>query len=203
MTEKEKPTSTVEEPNLSGTYTAADYLQWQLDEMVELIRGKIFKMSPSPSTNHQRISREMQYQIHTFFLKESCEVFDAPFDVYLVHPGEDYKKTRNVVEPDLCVICDPSKIVKHGCIGPPDLVVEILSPSTSQKDQKDKFELYEEYGVKEYWIVSPENRSVITNVLEDRKFKTFRPVTEAEKLQSHSFPGLEIDLVQVFKDLTE
>jgi len=203
MSEKEKSPFLPEEPDLSGTYTASDYLQWKLDVMVELIRGKIFKMTPSPSSNHQRISRELQYQFHQHFLGKTCEFFNAPFDVYLVHPGDNFKKSKNVVEPDLCVICDPAKIIKLGCIGAPDLVVEILSPSTSKKDQKDKFELYEEFGVREYWIVSPENRSVSIHVLKNGSFQSFRPVTEVEKLHSRVFPDLVIDLKEVFKDVKE
>jgi len=202
MSEKEKPLI-VEEPDLAGTYTAADYLRWNLDELVELIRGKIFKMSPAPSTNHQKVSLKLGTFLDNFFKEGRCQVFPAPFDVYLVKPGQDYKEARNIVEPDLCVICDLEKIRKFGCVGAPDLVVEILSPSTSQKDQKDKFELYEEFGVREYWIVSPENRSVLINVLEDGRYRSFRPVTESEVLQSKTFPQLKVDLKEVFKNLME
>jgi len=202
MSEKEKPLI-VEEPDLAGTYTAADYLRWNLDELVELIRGKIFKMSPAPTSNHQRVSMKLSEIFSVFFNKNNCHAFHAPFDVYLVKPDQDYREAKNVVEPDLCVICDLEKIRKFGCVGAPDLVVEILSPSTSQKDQKDKFELYEEFGVREYWIVSPENRSVLINVLEDGRYRSFRPVTESEVLQSKTFPQLKVDLKEVFKNLME
>lgn len=203
MSEGEKPLTTVEEPDMSGTYTAADYLRWNLDELVELIRGKIFKMSPSPTSNHQRISSKFNRLLDIFFESKKCEVFPAPFDVYLVKPAQSYKEAENIVEPDVCVICDSEKIKKFGCVGAPDLVIEILSPSTSKKDQKDKFELYEEFGVREYWIVSPENRSVIVNVLEKGSFKTFRPLTEGEKLKSKIFPELEVDLKEVFRNLKD
>lgn len=202
MTGKDKPL-VAEEPDLSRTYTAADYLRWNLDELVELIRGKIFKMSPAPSSNHQSISRELGGIFYLFFRNHRCQFFSAPFDVYLVHPGEDYKEAKNVVEPDLCVICDTDKIKKFGCVGAPDLVVEILSPTTTQKDQKDKFELYEEFGVSEYWIVSPENRSVIVNMLENGRYKTFRPATVGDRLHSGIFPKLEADLSEVFKNVTD
>ena len=105
-----------EEPDLSGTYTAKDYLTWQLDELVELIRGKIYKMSPSPTSNHQRISLRLGGAFLNFFENKKCEVFVAPFDVYLVKPGQDYKEAKNIVEPDLCVICDTSKIKKFGSL---------------------------------------------------------------------------------------
>ena len=202
MYENEKSPEILNEPDLSGTYTAADYLQWKLQEMVELIRGKIVKMSPAPSSNHQRVSLELIRIFANHFHKRKCEVFEAPFDVYLVKAGEDYKKTNNIVEPDLCVVCDPEKIKSFGCVGAPDLVIEIISPSTSKKDQKDKYELYEEYGVKEYWLVFPETKSVMVFRLEEGKYVTSRPLTESEKVKSYLFPELEVDLNEVFRNVS-
>lgn len=187
---------------MAGTYTAADYMQWKLDELVELIRGKIVKMSPSPSTIHKMISLELSRQLGNQFHKSACSVFHAPLDVYLLKEDEDIMQGENVLEPDLFVVCDPNKIKKFGCVGAPDLVVEILSPSTSKKDEKWKFDLYEEYGVREYWIVSPLDRSVWVNVLEEGKYKTRRPVTEVDKLNSDIFPDLEVDLEEVFRDVS-
>jgi len=200
--QQEQPPPTVEEPDLSGTYSAAHYMRWKLEELVELIRGKIVKMSPAPSSDHQSISAELTSQVVSFFKKRKCRAFHAPFDVYLVHPDQDYKTTQNIVEPDLCIICDPEKIRKFGCVGAPDLVVEILSPSTSKKDQKDKFELYEEYGVREYWIVFPESKSVMVYVLKNGQYTSHRPVTEAETLRSITFPKLEIKLQDVFENVS-
>ena len=199
MSSEEKQPQTFEEPGLSGTYTAADYLTWQMDELVELIRGKIYKMTPAPSSFHQQISTELMRQMLPHFTGNPCLLFHAPFDVYLVHPGENFKSAASIVEPDLCVICNAAKIKKMGCVGAPDLIIEILSPSTSQKDQKDTFELYEEFGVREYWIVSPENRSVMLNLLDEDKFKTYRPLTEGEVLCSHIFPELQVRLEDIFK----
>jgi Uma2 family endonuclease len=178
----------VEEPDLSGTYTARDYLRWQLDELVELIRGKVFKMSPAPTSNHQRIALDLARIFANFFEKKKCEPFVAPFDVYLVRAGQDYRDAESVVEPDVCVICDPEKVKKFGCVGAPDLMVEVLSPSTSNKDRKLKFELYEEFGVREYWIISPEKRDVVLNVLENGRYKTFPPVADGETVTSVIFP---------------
>lgn len=201
MKETKNNPQVVEEPDMAGTYTAADYLQWKMEEFAELIRGKIIKMSPAPSSDHQRIVKKLLVGFEKCFSGKICEVFIAPFDVYLVKSGQDYKSTRNIVEPDICVICAPEKIKKFGCVGAPDLIIEILSPSTFQRDQKDKFELYEEYGVREYWMVSPENRSVILNILENGKYKTFRPRTEVEQLESVIFPDLKIELKEIFKDI--
>jgi len=192
----------LEEPDLSGTYTARDYLGWQLDELVELIRGKVFRMSPAPVSNHQRLARELFSPLYNFFSGQRCELFIAPFDVYLIKPGQDYRDAENIVDPDLSVICDPEKIKKFGCVGSPDLIVEILSPSTSQKDRKLKFELYEEYGVREYWIASPDDRSVTVNVLEKGKYKALPPVFDGGKFNSVIFPQLEIDLTAVFIKVT-
>lgn len=190
----------VGEPDLSGSYTASDYLKWQLDELVELIRGKVYRMSPAPSSFHQKISIQLLDQMLPYFRNQNCQIFHAPFDVYLVNPGENYKEAKNVVEPDLCVICDLNKIKKFGCVGTPDLIIEILSPSTSQKDKKDKFELYEEFSVREYWMVAPESRSVSVSVLEGDVYETFRPLTANETLASQIFPGLAIDLSAVFRE---
>lgn len=201
MAEEKKHESQVEEPDLAGTYTAADYMEWKLDELVELIRGKIVKMSPSPSSFHQLISGALHLQIGLHFKNRDCQVFIAPLDVYLVKEDEDVKATENILEPDLFIVCDPAKIKRFGCVGSPDLVVEILSPSTSKKDQKWKFDLYEEYGVCEYWIVSPFDRSVWVNVLEDGIYRTKRPVTEDDRLISEIFPDLEVDLEEVFKNV--
>ena len=203
MYKKEKPLTTVDEPDMSGTYTAADYLQWKIEEMVELIRGKIFKMTPAPSSDHQRVSVELIRIFANHFHQRKCEVFEAPFDVYLVKKGEDYRSAENIVEPDVCVICEPGKIKKFGCVGAPDLVVEIISPSTAQKDQKDKFELYEEYGVREYWLVYPATKSVIAYHLEGGKYVSSRPITETEKMRHFIFPKLEVDLKEVFRHVTE
>ena len=120
----------VKEPDLSGTYTYADYLTWQWEEMAELINGKIFKMSPAPSGLHQRISGNLFGPLWNYFRGKKCQVFSAPFDVRL--PGSS-KKDRDiitVVQPDLCVICDPSKMDERGCLGAPDWIIEILSKYT-------------------------------------------------------------------------
>lgn len=150
------------EPDLSGSYTAKDYLSWNYEGLGELIRGRIFKMAAAPLPPHQIISRHLLREFYDAFSEKSpCQVFDAPPDLFLIKPGEDYRETRNVVQPDIFVICDPAKITAKAILGPADLIVEILSPSNSKHDLKDKLELYEEYGVPEYWIVDPQNKSVV------------------------------------------
>lgn len=201
MDEKKKQDQWVEEPDLAGTYSAADYLSWKLDELVELIRGKVYKMSAAPNTNHQRISRELQAVFYDFFVNRQCELFDAPFDVYLVEEGRSYQEAENVIEPDLCVVCDPEKIKSFGCVGSPDLIVEIISPSTAKKDQQAKKELYEEFGVKEFWMIFPGEFTLHQHFLENGKYELKGVYAEDQEFQPILFPSLKIDLGGIFKNI--
>src|SRR5215217_1614082 len=141
--------------DLEGTYTYADYLLWRFEERLELIKGKIFKMSPAPNRRHQTILGHLHLPIGSFFKNHYCQVFLAPFDVRLPKKNQNTSdgKIYTVVQPDLCIICDESKLDDRGCLGAPDLIVEILSPGNSRKEMDNKFELYEECGVREYWLV--------------------------------------------------
>lgn len=195
------------EPDYSygGSYTAADYITWKTRELLELIRGKIFRMSPAPSAWHQRVFKNLYDQIkETHRAKSGCEIWLAPFDVFLIHPGEDWKNTKNIVEPDLCIVCDTHKIQKRGCIGAPDFVVEILSPSTRKKDATLKLELYQEYGVREYWMISIAERMIIVNLLNKHGiYDTQKPVLEGQILSPRDFPEITIDLNELFRDIPE
>ena len=179
-------------------YTYSDYIHFQFEEMVELIRGQIFKMTPAPKAIHQKISSELHGNIWTFLKDKSCTVYAAPFDVVLPLSNEKKENATTVVQPDICIICDQSKIYEEGCLGAPDLVIEILSKSTSKKDLKDKYSIYEEVGVKEYWIVMPNERLVEVFHLNNERFYRVEIYTETEKVSSVIFPGLAIDLTEVF-----
>ena len=181
-----------------GHYTYSDYLLWQFQERVELIKGKIFKMSPAPNTLHQKISISLASIIFVHFKPHRCQAFAAPFDVRL--PVKD-KKGRNstVVQPDLCVICDESKLDEQGCNGAPDWVIEILSPGNSRFEMREKFRIYEEAGVREYWIVNPAERNVLQYILNEAgQYSGLAPATEEDQLRPHIFPDLVIDLKEVF-----
>lgn len=189
--------------DLEKKYTYADYLTWQFDEMVELIRGKVFRMSPAPSTGHQRASSRLLSQIDRYLSGKSCEWFHAPFDVRLPLPSSQKTKTKldTVVQPDLCVICDPSKIDEKGCNGAPDWVIEILSKGTARKDLTEKYKLYEHAGIKEYWIVRPYEQTVSPFMLDDQGvYQAVRntPFVLDEKVPVGIFPGFEVDLKEVF-----
>ncbi|RZK29169.1 MAG: Uma2 family endonuclease, partial [Hymenobacter sp.] len=142
------------DPN--GSYTYADYLGWKFQEFVELIRGKLMRPMAGPSARHQRLSQRLEYAIGSFLGRGPCEMFHAPFGVRLTRDtGNGDAQIRTVVQPDIFVVCDKNKIDERGCLGAPDWIIEILSPGNSSHDTKTKFDLYEENGVHEYWIVVP------------------------------------------------
>jgi Uma2 family endonuclease len=121
-------------PDINAHYTYADYLKWSLDEYVELIRGKIFRMSPAPLSQHQILVHRLDVELGYYLKKKSCQVFPAPFDVRLTTDGMlGDEQITTVVQPDLCIVCDTSKIDRRGCLGSPDLVIEILSSSTAKE----------------------------------------------------------------------
>jgi Uma2 family endonuclease len=189
----------VEEPDPSVTYTYADYLQWKFEERLELFRGRIFRMG-APNTKHQKIARDLLVHVVTFLKDKKCQAFAAPFDIRL--PVKNKKKDNEittVVQPDICIVCDGSKIDTRGICGAPDLVVEILSPGNSQKEVKFKFELYQEAGVKEYLIVYPEEESVAVFVLnENGKYNGATLYAGKDIIKSYAVPGLIINLTDIF-----
>ena len=192
----------VKEPDLSGSYTYADYLTWQWDEMAELIKGKIYKMSPAPGSLHQIVSGEIFRQVANFLKGKRCQVFSAPFDVRLPSPRKNQtdKEITTVVQPDLCVVCDPSKIDARGCIGAPDWILEILSTHTSSKDLREKFDVYEEAGVKEYWVVHPQEQTILVYTLSaNGKYQgMLKPYIRTDRVSSVTLPDLVIDFQEVF-----
>lgn len=182
--------------DFSQEYTYADYLKWQLKESIELIKGKISLMSPAPVRVHQKISMELSYLIRKFLEGHPCEVYTAPFDVRLTN--KDGKES--VVQPDISVICDLSKLDDKGCVGSPDIVIEILSPSNHKKEMDSKFDLYQESGVKEYWIVEPNTKTVLMYVLENDKFIGLKPFSEGQQITSTVLTGFSVGIDEIFKD---
>ncbi|MEO0580816.1 MAG: Uma2 family endonuclease [Bacteroidota bacterium] len=186
--------------DLEGKYSYADYLTWQVKERLELWRGKIALISPAPNTDHQRISSNLHGAIWSFLKPHHWQIFSAPFDVRFPSSsaGTD-ATTYTVVQPDLCIVCDPSQLDTKGCLGAPDLVIEILSPGNSTREMRDKYALYEEAGVKEYWIVYPDTQSIATFILNDQgQFVGQQPLTHEDTLETALLPGLKLDLSEVF-----
>ena len=188
--------------DVNGTYTYADYLLWRFKEQVELLRGKLFKMSPAPREIHQRVLNEINFELMSFFRNKTCRVYPAPFDVRIPAKGAKGmtdNQIYTIVQPDLCVVCDLEKIDGRGCVGAPDLVVEILSPSNSRKDLKDKYEIYQEAGVPEYWIVDADDKAIYRYVLEGDTYIGLPPVSEGDVFSSRKFPEMKIDTKLIFK----
>lgn len=149
-------------------FSYADYILWDTEQRYELIEGAAYLMSPAPNLAHQEISGEIHRQIANFLKGKPCRVFHAPFDVRLNADGAD----DTVVQPDIVVVCDRDKLDKSGCKGVPDMVIEILSPSTARFDKLTKFHQYLKAGVREYWIADPESRTVQKHVLRDGFYVT-------------------------------
>lgn len=187
--------------DLNGKYSYADYLSWKFEETLELIKGKIMLMS-APSRKHQQISRELTGNFYIFFQKNHCEFYAAPFDVRLLDKQKSAKANKDVVsvvQPDLCIVCDESKLDDKGCIGAPDLVVEILSPGNSAKEMRIKKQLYEENEIREYWIFDPERETVHQFHLTEAG--VYSPATiyiNEDILNCVIFPELKINLKAVF-----
>lgn len=185
-----------------GVYSYADYLTWEFEEMVEIIKGKIFKSAAAaPRRIHQKLSGNILTKLHVYLEGKSCEVYDAPFDVRLPVKSNKNEDIFTVVQPDICVICDKSKLDEYGCIGAPDLIVEILSPGNNKKELQNKYEVYEESGVKEYWIIQPYELTLLIYTLKDGKYIPSKLFTFGDIVESKCISGFKLDLNEVFTDL--
>jgi len=180
-------------------YTYADYLRWPGDERWELIDGVACNMTPAPSRRHQAVSFDLTAQFRVFLRGKKCKAYAAPFDVRLPAPGETDETTSTVVQPDLAVVCDPAKLDDRGCKGAPDLVIEILSPDSLARDQREKLLLYEQAGVPEYWIVHTGDKTVsVFTRGQDGLYGKPALYTSEERVPVGVLPDLEIDLTTVF-----
>jgi Uma2 family endonuclease len=187
--------------DMNGTYSYADYLTWKFDQAVELIRGHITPMA-APSRKHQAISWRLTVNVDTIFKHQKCQAYAAPFDVRLLDKNKSKKANANVysvVQPDICIICDEKKLDDQGCIGAPDLVIEILSPGNSKKEMRTKKSLYEENGIREYWIIDPERETVHQFVLDDNSLYG-RPIiyVSEEIVYCAIFEELQVPLDALF-----
>ena len=189
--------------DLNQTYSYADYLTWQFEDAIELIKGKIMRMSPAPNVKHQDISSNLTALLHNFFRRQKCRVYVAPFDVRLY----DRKKSilasediHTVVQPDLCVICNSELLDLQGCNGAPDWIIEILSKGNAKRDMQIKYELYQESGVMEYWIVYPEEQAIHQFVLDEHeRYQLKHMYTDDDIATPYLFPELAIELTEVFE----
>jgi Uma2 family endonuclease len=184
--------------DMSKTYTYADYLNWSFDDRVELIRGKVFKKSPAPNPRHQYLSMEISGRLWNFLRGQECKVYPAPFDVRLSITAADDSQITTVVQPDISVVCDPDKIDGRGCIGAPDIVVEILSPSNNEQELNSKYDIYEQSGVREYWVVFPTEQAIIVYTLVNGRFEGSKPYTHSGLLVSSVLSGFSLNISELF-----
>lgn len=185
-------------------YTYQDYLTWDDTRRWELFYGVPYElvfgedphnMSPAPNRKHQQISRNLFVLIANYLTDKSCEVYSAPFDIRL----SEAKDATTLVQPDISVFCDLAKLDDLGAKGAPDWIIEILSPSTTKRDLSLKLTLYQEFGVKEYWIADPDKNSILIYTLKpDGKYRYQQEAYEG-KITPQMFPDLVIDLVKVFE----
>lgn len=183
------------------TYTYADYLQWTFDDRLEILKGKLFKMTPAPNRYHQRLSGVIFKKLSIFLEKQPCHVYSAPFDVRLSRKNAADETVNTVFQPDICVVCDLTKLDDRGCVGAPDIVVEILSPGNNKKELRNKYEIYEEAGVLEYWIFWPVSQTFLKYTLDETgKYVPSRILTLGDEVTTPILPGFVLDLEEVFEE---
>jgi len=181
-------------------YTYKDYAAWPDEERWELIDGVAFNMSPAPSRFHQKISGTLFSKIHHCLEGKPCEVYHAPFDVRLPEGNEPEEDIITVVQPDIAVICDQSKLDDKGCKGAPDLIIEIVSPHTVSKDMKEKLALYEKHGVKEYWIIHPMDKlAIVYRLQKDKQYVKPDIYSEDNTVESNVLASFSVDLKTIFQ----
>jgi len=189
--------------DLAQRYTYADYLTWMDDKRRELIDGFVHLMS-APLRIHARLSFKLSKRIDHLIEKRkgNCHIYYAPFDVRLpLNGSKEDGQIYDVVQPDICVICDLTKLDDRGCVGAPDLIVEVLSPTTLKYDWNYKFNLYEKAGVREYWIVDPKAKTVAAFILQtDGKYDNGTVYECNQKAPVFIFEGMEIELNDLFEE---
>jgi len=186
-------------PEEKQSYTYADYLSWPEDVRAEIIEGSLY-MKAAPSRIHQKISIELSRQIANYLVGKDCEVYPAPFHVVLNLDDENDREqeSKNVVEPDISIICDSSLLDDTGCKGTPDMIIEIISPSAGRKDKLEKFNKYEQAGLREYWIVEPQEKMVsIFTLQENMRFGRPDLYSSEDRVKVSIFKDLFIELDKV------
>jgi Uma2 family endonuclease len=183
-------------------FTYADYESWPDDERWELINGIAWNMSPAPGRTHQLLAGRLYGAFAAAVAESGCTYYPAPFDVFLpADPGTPVSDIDTVVQPDLTLVCRDDRVTERGCIGPPDLVVEILSPYTLLKDIDAKRRVYERARVREYWLIDPGNKGLLVYLLRENGTYPGQPsVYQWEGiLTTPLLPSLRLDLEELFR----
>jgi len=162
-------------------------------------------MSPAPNVKHQSIVTNLGGKLYNYFNKKPCKLFFAPFDVRLYDKNKSLvanQEIHTVIQPDLCVICNTGQLTEQGCLGAPDWIIEILSKGNSKKEMQTKYALYQESGVKEYWLVYPYEQAVHQFVLDEQtqKYQLIAMFSNEDMASPQLFPDLQIDLNEVFAE---
>lgn len=205
--------TSLDQLDFDKTYSYADYLTWRFEEFVELIKGKVMPMS-APTRYHQEISTNLMYSFTDYIKKNSlgCKIYSAPFDVRLLtNPNEPQenrigktdKEIYTVVQPDISIICDLEKLDEKGCVGAPDLIVEIVSEknaANAKRDIKDKYEMYAANSVSEYWLARPSEKTIEKFLLdENNKYQLQGYFVIGDTISCSILPNLEISVDEVFE----
>ena len=185
-------------PASNRTYTYSDYLSWDESERIELINGQPL-MQSAPSRAHQEISGELFNQLKNFLRGKPCRVYAAPFAVRLFESDQDSPEdVQTIVEPDISVVCEPEKLDDKGCKGAPTFIAEVLSPSTERADRFLKLNEYQRAGVREYWIIDPNAKSVADYVLQDGRFSLHAYYDDGDTVEVSSLNSCQINLNALF-----
>jgi Uma2 family endonuclease len=182
-------------------HTYADYIGWSNDSRYELINGEAFLMSPAPALAHQEVAGEIYRQAANVLRGKACRAFIAPVDVRLPKQNEADDQIDTVVQPDVLVVCDSRKLDKRGIRGAPDWIVEVLSPATASHDQIKKRQLYEQQGVREYWLVHPTDRLLTIYRLGDSEYGKPQLSTLEGETPVGILPEIVIRWDELVKDL--
>ncbi|MDQ7822783.1 MAG: Uma2 family endonuclease [Candidatus Eremiobacteraeota bacterium] len=181
-------------------FTYGDYLSCPDEGRFEVLEGTLYAMTPAPSRMHQKILLALASKFYNYFEGKLCEVYCAPFDVRLAGEGEKDGDITTVVQPDIAVVCDRAKLDEKGCLGSPDLIIEISSPQTASYDYIKKLSLYEKHGVKEYWIVSQADMTLmIFKLQENKEYGKPEIYSRDDTVRPGLFSDLAIDMREVFR----
>lgn len=198
------PITSLSQLDPNGHYSYAEYLTWRFTEYVELIKGRLLRKMSAPTSQHQLLASNFHGLIWGYLKGKPCRVYPAPFDVRLARSageGTDNAQVNNVVQPDICVVCDPAKIDRRGCVGPPDWIIEIISPSSLALDTRTKFDLYAEAGVAEYWMAYPGEQLVLAYALgPDGQYEATGTYEEPGPMASRTLPELRLEWGDIFEE---
>lgn len=186
-------------PKLQQKYSYADYLLWPDTERWELINGEAYNMSPAPKRAHQIVVGNIFSIFSNYLDDKTCQVFIAPFDVRLFTGIMQNQNIETVVQPDVSIFCDENKLDEYGAHAAPDLVVEVLSDSTRDKDLNRKLLLYQNHGVTEYWIADPDKKTMLQFILQNNRYQFINELTVSDIIYPSIFPDFEISLAKIFK----